>query len=441
MVRRGGLRRQDNAVVRVGRQRQRRRVAPSSDSAAAALSDEGADTDELVSDLSGHPFLLVDAAQTSRAERERWCESLFETYGAPGVFVGKSGVTGLYANARVTGLTVDVGASGTSILPVQDGYGLLMGARRHAFGGQALATALLAADSMDAVRGPGAAEGAGAVSVEAMLARFAYLLPAAGLRRAAGAGAGHPSQALYRLSEAARRLREATASIAERSGEEEEDEDGGEAADDPMTGGEGSGSSGKPRIRVRGMLSESLARHPETFTLPDGSAVEVSPPALAVPEALYSGLLPRLFPLLPPQLPAAFFAPDVVAMSAHAPYSAAALPPAAAGESLPLCVLKSLVDVDAEARREVAANVVLTGGASALRGLSTRLVSDLHSQLDPALLGGVRPRLTCAAPEERAVGPWLGGSILGSLGTFPDLWFSKQEYEEHGAKMLHRKCP
>lgn len=34
-----------------------------------------------------------------------------------------------------------------------------------------------------------------------------------------------------------------------------------------------------------------------------------------------------------------------------------------------------------------------------------------------------------------------GGSILSSLGSFQQMWMSKQEFEEHGAGLIHRKSP
>lgn len=34
-----------------------------------------------------------------------------------------------------------------------------------------------------------------------------------------------------------------------------------------------------------------------------------------------------------------------------------------------------------------------------------------------------------------------GGSILASLGSFQQMWMSKQEYDEHGPGLVHRKCP
>ena len=62
---------------------------------------------------------------------------------------------------------------------------------------------------------------------------------------------------------------------------------------------------------------------------------------------------------------------------------------------------------------------------------------------------GERPRavLTVAAlpsqiiaPPERKYSVWIGGSILASLSTFQQMWISKQEYDESGPSIVHRKC-
>jgi actin-related protein len=42
---------------------------------------------------------------------------------------------------------------------------------------------------------------------------------------------------------------------------------------------------------------------------------------------------------------------------------------------------------------------------------------------------------------ERKFSTWIGGSILASLGTFQQMWISKQEYEETGKSIVHKKCP
>ena len=46
-----------------------------------------------------------------------------------------------------------------------------------------------------------------------------------------------------------------------------------------------------------------------------------------------------------------------------------------------------------------------------------------------------------STPQERRFSVWIGGSILASLGSFQQLWLSKQEYDECGASAIQRKCP
>ncbi|KAK4907663.1 hypothetical protein LTR28_000428 [Elasticomyces elasticus] len=43
------------------------------------------------------------------------------------------------------------------------------------------------------------------------------------------------------------------------------------------------------------------------------------------------------------------------------------------------------------------------------------------------------------APPERKYSVWIGGSILASLSTFQQMWISKQEYDESGPSIVHRK--
>ena len=44
-----------------------------------------------------------------------------------------------------------------------------------------------------------------------------------------------------------------------------------------------------------------------------------------------------------------------------------------------------------------------------------------------------------AAPD-RHHSVWYGGSTLCSLKTFDSHWITKEEYEENGAEIIHRKC-
>jgi hypothetical protein len=52
-----------------------------------------------------------------------------------------------------------------------------------------------------------------------------------------------------------------------------------------------------------------------------------------------------------------------------------------------------------------------------------------------------RVKVTSPNISERAICSWLGGSILGSLGTFQDMWISRKDYDEFGPAIINRKCP
>ena len=49
--------------------------------------------------------------------------------------------------------------------------------------------------------------------------------------------------------------------------------------------------------------------------------------------------------------------------------------------------------------------------------------------------------LTGTTAAERMCASWIGASILGSLGSFQQLWVSRAEWEEEGASAMHKKCP
>merc|ERR1719192_2835676 len=49
-------------------------------------------------------------------------------------------------------------------------------------------------------------------------------------------------------------------------------------------------------------------------------------------------------------------------------------------------------------------------------------------------------KIKIIAPPERKYSVWIGGSILASLSTFQSMWISKEEYDESGASIVHRKC-
>ncbi|SRR6266404_925426 len=81
-------------------------------------------------------------------------------------------------------------------------------------------------------------------------------------------------------------------------------------------------------------------------------------------------------------------------------------------------------------RQVLMGNVVLAGGGSLFAGLVDRLNNELVRNF---------PHVKIHAPgnpTERRYGGWLGGSILASLGTFHQLWISKEEWQASGLHVL-----
>lgn len=89
---------------------------------------------------------------------------------------------------------------------------------------------------------------------------------------------------------------------------------------------------------------------------------------------------------------------------------------------------------DSDQRGPLLAHVVLVGGGAFIPGLQSRLDAELNSRFPGQKLKIHSPGNSI----ERKYSSWLGGSILGSLGTFHQLWVAKSEWEEYGPAILRQ---
>jgi actin-related protein len=90
-------------------------------------------------------------------------------------------------------------------------------------------------------------------------------------------------------------------------------------------------------------------------------------------------------------------------------------------------------EASSSTRRDMLNNVVLSGAGSLFKGLQERLQKDLSKLCYPKSVKVI-------APVSREYSVWIGGSILASLSTFSQCWISKQEYDEVGPQIVHKKC-
>ena len=95
---------------------------------------------------------------------------------------------------------------------------------------------------------------------------------------------------------------------------------------------------------------------------------------------------------------------------------------------------QSIMKCDVDIRKDLYANVVLSGGTTMFTGIGERMAKELTA-LAPSTM-----KIKVVAPPERKYSVWIGGSILASLSTFQQMWISKSEYDESGPTIVHRKC-
>ena len=85
-------------------------------------------------------------------------------------------------------------------------------------------------------------------------------------------------------------------------------------------------------------------------------------------------------------------------------------------------------------RKELYASTMLYGGSTMFPGFVDRMHKELTRLASPSM------KVRTVASPERKYSVWIGGSILGSLATFQEMWISKEDYDETGPSIVHRKC-
>lgn len=96
----------------------------------------------------------------------------------------------------------------------------------------------------------------------------------------------------------------------------------------------------------------------------------------------------------------------------------------------------SIQKSDIDIRKDLYENIILSGGTSMFRGLPERLEKEVKILAPESMKQNVK----VIATPERKYAVWIGGSILSSISTFETMWITKEEYDEEGASIVHRKC-
>ncbi|KAL3667594.1 hypothetical protein V7S43_007148 [Phytophthora oleae] len=310
--------------------------------------------------------------------REQMVEVVMEELGVPALFCAKSAVLACYANARTSGLVVEMGATYTSVTSVHEGYAFAYPKSQVTlFGGHDLDNFLRT-----------------------------KLAPQMKEQRTAATSVD---------TEIAKRKRQSWSYVVEAK------------------------ESGLCRVADGPFDEVQNAQLPLiNYELPDKTVISMGTERFSVAEH--------------------YFLRETVPKSAN---SSAGTDNSSVNEGpgmrLPelICETGGLT-TETELRKELFQNIVLTGGSSCFENMPTRIEREVVTTLSGTPLpltssgnsgaaGGftssLRVKVVAAHTQERRVGSFLGGSILASLGSFHEMWMSKAEYAEHGAALIHKKCP
>jgi actin-related protein len=136
-----------------------------------------------------------------------------------------------------------------------------------------------------------------------------------------------------------------------------------------------------------------------TFELPDGNVINVGNERFRCPEALFQpSLLGKEFGGIQQQM------------------------------------FDTIMNCDMDLRKDLYANVVMSGGTTMYPGINERMTAELKKLVPTSI------EVRVVTPPERKYSVWIGGSILASLNTFQENWITREEYDECGPSIVHRKC-
>jgi len=146
-------------------------------------------------------------------------------------------------------------------------------------------------------------------------------------------------------------------------------------------------------------MEKASKSYEKTYELPDGQVISVGDVRFRCPESL--------------------FQPSLLGMECN---------------GIHLLTYNSIMKCDVDVRKDLYVNTVLSGGTTMFPGIADRLQKEVSALAPPTM------KIRIIAPPERKYSVWIGGSILASLSTFQQMWISKQEYDESGPSIVHRKC-
>lgn len=341
-------------------------------------------------DPTEHPLMLTEPAWNTSSARETLTQLAFEGEGVPAMYFGSSGVLSAFAAGKPTALVLDVGYANSSTVPVVEGYALRAGTMR-----QPLASSLILAQLQHHFQTPNNTR----TFPLSLLPRQLIA------RRDTSVDPGVQPHPVLREDRA-----EGTTASWRAWAEQGVVENWKEACSE--------------LVNVEGFDFKTATNLPQVlYEFPDGYQQYFGEERYRFTEMLYD---PKNY------FDQSYEPPALLRATPSGDHSHSLK------DTVPLSQLvhDSVMACDVDVRAALLQNIVIVGNTSLTRGLTERLDRELALLMPSQKIKIHSPSI----PYERKYSAWLGGSVLASLGTFHQLWVTKDEYEEHGMNIVHQRC-